>query len=69
MLNTEWQMCLAFSGFAVALLLQMMRRRQLKLIGLLKSYIERRTEWDRRKARATALAAAELAKKAPEPKS
>lgn len=66
MLNTEWLMCLAFGGMAVAMLLQMMRRRQLKLIGLLKTHVDKRTEWERRRARASALAAAQLAKDSPD---
>lgn len=62
MLHIEWVLCLVLSSLSAALLLVMMRRRQLKLIGLLRSHIEEATQFDRRRARAAALTAAELAK-------
>lgn len=40
-----------------AFLLMMMRRRQLYLIGLLTEYVQRQSEWNRRKERAKELAA------------
>lgn len=63
-MNKEWILWLACGGFAAAALLRMMRRRQLVLIGLLKSYVDRQVQWNRRRSKAAAIMAADEAKQA-----
>lgn len=63
-MNKEWILWLACGVFAAAALLRMMRRRQLMLIGLLKSYVDRQMQWNRRRTKAAAIMAADEAQKA-----
>lgn len=63
-MNQEWLLWLACGVFAAAALLRMMRRRQLVLIGLLKSYVDRQVQWNRRRTKAAAIMAADEAQKA-----
>jgi hypothetical protein len=56
-MNNEWIICLSCGTLAGAGLLRMMRRRQLALIGLLKEYVDRQTQWNRRRSKAEAIAA------------
>ena len=61
-MNKEWVLWIACGVFAAAALLRMMRRRQLVLIGLLKEYVDRQVQWNRRRSKAQAIAAADEAK-------
>ena len=63
-MNKEWVLWIACGVFAAAALLRMMRRRQLVLIGLLKEYVDRQVQWNRRRSKAQAIAAADEAKQA-----
>ena len=63
-MNKEWLLCLACGVIAAASLLRMMRRRQLVLVSMLKEYVERQAQWNRRRAKANAIAEAEEVKKA-----
>ncbi len=63
-INEQIVLCLVFGGLASTLLFRMMRRRQLALIGLLKDYVDRQVQWNRRRQKAEAIAAADEAKKA-----
>ena len=63
-MNKEWMLWLACGVLAAAALLRMMRRRQLALIGLLKSYVDRQVQWNRRRTKAAAIMAADEAKQA-----
>ncbi len=63
-MNQEWVLWLACGIFAAAALLRMMRKRQLVLIGLLKSYVDRQVQWNRRRTKAAAIMAADEASKA-----
>ena len=63
-MNQEWILWLACGVFAAAALFRMMRRRQLALIVLLKSYVDRQVQWNRRRTKAAAIMAADQAKQA-----
>lgn len=63
-MNGEWILWLGCGIFAAAALLRMMRRRQLVLIELLKSYVDRQVQWNRRRTKAAAIMAADEAQKA-----
>lgn len=63
-MNGEWILWLGCGIFAAAALLRMMRRRQLVLIELLKSYVDRQVQWNRRRTKAAAIMAADEAQQA-----
>lgn len=63
-MNQEWVLWIGCGVFAAAALLRMMRRRQLVLIGLLKSYVDRQVQWNRRRNKAAAIMAADEAQQA-----
>jgi len=61
MLSMEIGLWLGLAFLAAALLMKMMRRRQLALIGLLKEHVERQSQWAKRRSKAEQLAAQENA--------
>ncbi len=64
MLREQLALAAGFGIVAVLILFRMMRQRQLVLIGLLKEYVERQGKWARRRAKAEAIQARELAEAA-----
>ena len=62
-MNPGLALWLGSGALAVLMLMNMMRRRQLHLIGLLKDYVERQAQWARRRAKADELAVQAEAKK------
>ena len=56
-MTIDFVLWVGLGTLATVFLWSMMRRRQLALIGLLKSYVERQAQWQRRRAKADAIVA------------